>query len=59
MTYITTASPPAALLSIHSVLSKLMPAKRMAALTTPIKAPPAMKPDANKVPLSRRALFNA
>ena len=36
-----------------------MPAKRMAALTTPIKAPPAMKPDASRVPFSRRTLFRA
>ena len=31
---------------------KSAPKKRRAALTTPIKAPPAMKPEANKVPSS-------
>ena len=29
---------------------RLIPPKRMAALTTPINAPPAMNPDASKVP---------
>ena len=35
------------------------PAKRKAALTTPIKAPPAMNPEASKVPLFSRALFKS
>ena len=57
--YITMASTPAELLSIHLISTRMMPAKRMAALTTPIKAPPAMKPDASRVPFSRRTLFRA
>ena len=35
----------------------MTPAKRISALTTPISAPPAMKPDAMRVPFSPRSLF--
>lgn len=59
MIYITTAITPAKLLSIHSSFTRFIPPKRIVALTTPIKAPPAMKPEASNVPFSRRALFNA
>ena len=46
-------------LASHSALAKLMPPNCMAALTTPIKAPPAMKPEARSVPRSPRRLFNS
>ena len=55
--YMTTASISAALLDAHSSFIKLIPPKRKAALTTPIKAPPAIKPEASNVPFSKRAEF--
>ena len=57
--YMTTASISAALLDAHSSFIKLIPPKRKAALTTPIKAPPAIKPEASNVPFSKRAEFKA
>ena len=41
-------------LSNQASFTKLMPLKRMAALTTPISAPPAMNPEASRVPFSPR-----
>lgn len=46
-------------LASHSSCTRLIPPKRMAALTTPINAPPAMNPDANRVPFSPRAALTA
>ena len=40
-----------------SGLTYLKPKKIIAALTTPMRAPPAMKPDAKRVPRSLRALL--
>ena len=37
--------------------TRLIPPKRIAALTTPISAPPAMKPDASNVPFSPRSVL--
>ena len=41
----------------HSSLMKLRPPKRIKALTTPMSAPPAMKPEAMSVPFSPRSLL--
>ena len=43
----------------QSVWKKSRPPNFIAAETTPINAPPAMKPDASNVPRSRRALLRA
>lgn len=45
--------------SSHASFTRLMPPKRIAALITPISAPPAMKPEASKVPFSPRAALIA
>ena len=39
---------------MYAVLAKLSPPNCMPALTTPISAPPAMKPEARSVPFSLR-----
>ena len=46
-------------LESHSAFTRFIPPKRMAALITPINAPPAMKPEANSVPFSPRAALTA
>ena len=46
-------------LASHDSLTGLNPPKRSRALTTPIKAPPAIKPEANSVPFSPRASLTA
>ena len=46
-------------LSNQASFTKLMPLKRMAALTTPISAPPAMNPEASRVPFSPRSAFTS
>ena len=43
----------------HASFTILTPPKRIAALTTPISAPPAMKPDASSVPFSPRSALRA
>ena len=45
-------------LACHAVSVSSAPASFRIALTTPINAPPAIKPDASRVPLSWRALLS-
>ena len=46
-------------LDSHSSFTRFTPQKRIPALITPIKAPPAMNPEARRVPFSLRSEFIA
>ena len=56
-TYITTANISAPEVAFHDEANQSAPKYLSSALTTPISAPPAIKPDAISVPRSRRAFF--